>query len=532
MKRLTIIFAVLLTATSIMAEEFKIGKLTFEIETPTTVGLTDADEDITKVFLSDTIGYKGNSYTLTYIGGYAFEGCKSLKSVTIPNCVTSIGDRAFYKCTSLRSIIIPNSVTSIGWEAFGRTALYKDPANWENGALYINNCLIKVDEGFAGHFRIKENTRVIADYAFYSCKSLTSVTIPNSVTSIGLGAFSGCKSLTSVTIPNGVTSIGDIAFWGCKSLKSVTIPNSVTSIGEWAFNKCTSLRSIIIPNSVTRIGWSAFEGTALYNDPANWENGTLYIDDCLIKVEEDFVGHFRIKENTRVISDEAFWGCKSLTSVTIPNSVTTIGDEAFKWCSLLTSVTIPNSVTSIGDRAFGSCSSLTSVTIPNSVTSIGDEAFCYCSSLTSVTIPNSVTSIGEGAFWGCSSLTSMVVASGNSTYDSRDNCNAIIETATNTLIAGCQNTTIPNSVTSIGGYAFEDCSSLTSVRIPNSVTSIGSYAFYGCYSLTSVTIPNSVTSIGDWAFMDCSSLESVTIPNSVTSIGEGAFPKHTKIIRQ
>ena len=355
MKRLTIIFAVLLTATSIMAQTFKIGKLTFEIATPTTVELTDADNDITKVFLSDTIIYKGNSYTLTYIGYEAFRGCSSLTSVTIPNSVTRIGLTAFRGCSSLTSVTIPNSVTRIGLTAF---------------------------EG---------------------CESLTSVTIPNSVTSIEYNAFRDCKSLTSVTIPNSVTRIVGNAFYGCKSLKSVTIPNSVKWIGD-----------------------GAFEGTALYNDPANWENGALYIDNCLIKVEKDFVGHFRIKENTRVIADGAFYGC-----------------------SLLTSVTFPNSVMSIGWWAFRDCESLTSVTIPNSVTRIEEEAFYGCTSLTSVTIPNSVTSIGGRAFEGCSSLTSMVVASGNSTYDSRDNCNAIIETATNTLIAGCQNTTIPNGVTSI-----------------------------------------------------------------------------------
>ena len=337
------------------------------------------------------------------------------------------------------------------------------------------------------YYNITSDTTVEVTYQYQwssdNYAGLTTATIPEtvthnsttySVTSIGNGAFFFCSSLTSITISNSVTSIGEQAFNWCESLTSVTIGNSVTSIGVDAFSGCSSLTSITIPNSVTNIGDWAFSGS-------------------------------------------------SLTSINIPNSVTSIGESTFFLCSSLTSITIPNSVTSIGEGAFSGCSSLTSITIPNSVTSIGRYAFCDCSSLTTITIPNSVTSIGSSAFEGCFSLTSMVVESSNITYDSRENCNAIIETSTNTLIAGCQYTIIPNSVTSIANNAFDGCSSLTSITIPNSVTSIGRYAFQGCSSLTSITIPNSVTSIGDAAFEYCSALTSVTIGNSVTSIGYYAF---------
>ena len=235
------------------------------------------------------------------------------------------------------------------------------------------------------------------------------------------------------------------------------------------------------------------------------------------------ITHIIIPNGVTKIEANSFANCTALTSVEIPNSVTCIDKSAFSGCSSLVSVTIPNSVTSIGEAAFYKCSGLTSVTIPNSVTSIGVQAFSYCTGLTSVTIPNSVTSIGGGAFADCTGLTSIVVENGNIVYDSRNNCNAIIETATNKLVSGCKNTVIPNSVTSIGGRAFCGCSGLTSVTIHNSVTSIEYGAFYRCRGLTSITIPNSVTSIGRVAFCGCSGLTSVTIHNSVTSIEYGAF---------
>ena len=357
---------------------------------------------------------------------------------------------------------------------------------------------------------IEEGVTSIDNYAFDGCGSLTSVTIPNGVTYIGKSAFNGCSGLTSVTIPNSVTRIGSSAFYNCSGLQKVIVPDIAAWCGinflDVPFNNShhiysdenTEITDLVIPNSVTRIGSYAFWGCS----------GLTSVT---------------IPNSVTSIGSLAFLGCSGLTSVTIPNSVTSIGNQAFWNCSGLTSITIPNSVTSIGSMAFRNCSGLTSITIPNSVTSIGSQAFDDCSGLTSVTIGNSVTSIGKYAFSGCSGLASITVAQGNTKYDSRDNCNAIIESASNTLIAGCKTTIIPNGVTSIGSSAFYKCSGLTSVTIPNSVTSIGSEAFARCSGLTSITIPNSVTSIGGYAFINCSNLTSVTIPNSVTSIGYQAF---------
>jgi len=340
----------------------------------------------------------------------------------------------------------------------------------------------------------------ISNYGFQVYSNLISITIPDSVTSIGHGAFRNCFNLTSITISDSVTSIGNSAFEGCTSLTSITIPNSVTSIGDWVFSGCTSLTNITIPNSVTSIGEATFSNCTnltvinvdINNTVFSSEDGVLYNynKSTLISVPAGISGSFSISNSVTSIGDWAFLGCRSLTSITIPDSVTSIGWAAFANCTSLTNITIPDSVTSIGDYAFGGCTSLTSITIPNSVTTIGSSTFNGCTSLTSITIPDSVTSIGIRAFSDCTSLTSI---------------------------------TIPNSVTTIGSSTFNGCTSLTNITIPDSVTSIGIRAFGGCTSLTSITIPNSVTSIGNYAFDNCISLTSITIPNSVTSIGIGAF---------
>ena len=356
----------------------------------------------------------------------------------------------------------------------------------------------------------------MADYEYSSqlpwrsyANAITTVVIEDGVTSIGNYAFSGCSGLTSVEIPTNVTSIGDYAFFECTGLTTVTFDGTPTlvSIGGSAFWG-SGLTTVTIPASVTSIGNNAFQNCgSLATMTVAGEN----------KVYDSRNGcNAIIEKNTNTL----IAGC---INSTIPASVTSIGDEAFNCCSGLTSVTIPAGVTSIGNYAFNSCSGLTSVTIPASVTSIGNYAFDCCSGLTSVTIPASVTSIGEGVFEYCKNLATITVEDGNTVYNSRNGCNAIIETSSNKLIAGCKNTTIPASVTSIGNYAFSGCSGLTSVEIPTNVTSIGDNAFSGCTGLISVTIPANVTSIGDNAFSGCTGLISVTIPASVTSIGVGAF---------
>ena len=368
----------------------------------------------------------------------------------------------------------------------------------------------------------------IGAHAFLGCVKLTSITIPSKLMSIGRYAFAFSR-LISITIPDSVTSIGESAFSNCANLASVTISNSVISIGEGAFSG-SGLTSIVVPDSVANIGEGAFGGcdnlTQIVVEPGNPVYDSRNNCNAIIETATNILiagcKSSIIPNGVTCIGGNAFGWCEDLASIDIPNSVTTIGDDAF--CGTgLTSIIIPDNVTNIGDGAFSCCTKLASIIIPNSVISIGESAFDTCA-LTSIVIPDSVTSIGEGAFGGCN-LRQITVAPGNPTYDSRNNCNAIIETATNTLIAGCQNTVIPNGVTSIGASAFSNCEDLTSIIIPTGVISIGEGAFYGS-GLTSIIIPDGVTSIGELAFEDCESLMSITLPASIEEIGERVLGWH------
>ena len=353
--------------------------------------------------------------SVTSIGRYAFKSCTGLRSITIGNSVKSIDFNAFNGCTGLTSVIIPDSVTSIGDSAFGgcsslqeitlpfigceRYTSTDNKFQYPFGRIfgeskylggikteqyrYHRNSPSPIFDTYYIPASLKKVTVTGCDYiqygAFYNCTRLKSITIGNSVKSIGNSAFYNCTGLTSIIIPDSVTSIGGYAFNSCTGLKSITIGNSVKSIGDSTFANCTGLTSIIIPDSITSIGDYAF-----YNCTG--------------------LKSITIGNSVKSIGDSAFHNCTGLTSIIIPDSVTSIGDYAFYNCTGLTSIKIPDSVTSIRVGAFKSCTGLTSIKIGNSVKSIGDSAFYDCNYLSTITIPKRVTSIGYNAFGNCLKL--------------------------------------------------------------------------------------------------------------------------------
>ena len=559
------------------------GTFYFNPEEGYIAGFAEKD-GVTEVVIPDQI----NGTEVTGIGASAFSGCSSLTKITIPASVTGMGAGAFWGCTGLTSAGPIGGGYNI---EFGWTTEIPDFAFDRCSSL--TKITVPASVTKIGRFTFSECTGLTSagpigggyDYEFgwtteipknaFAGSGLTSVTIPDGITSIGYSAFIGCSSLTSVTIPDGVTSIESNAFYGCSGLTSVTVPGSVTSIGRsvfwgcnnltsagpiggrydyefgWtteipacAFSDCTGLTSAVIPSGITSIGEEAFFGCSLTS---------VTIPDGVTSIGMNaFSGcsmtDLTIPSSIVDMGRNAFSGCRNLTSLTILGSV--IGDGAFENCSALARVTIPGSNTSIGANAFSGCSSLTSAgpigggydyefgwtteipnyafagctgltraTIPDGITKIGTNVFYGCSGLTHVTIPGSVTSISP--FYGCTGLTSAGPIGGGYNYefgwtteipdDAFANCSALTRV------------TLPDSVTKIGGNAFRECTSLTSVNIPDGVTEIGELAFYSCTGLTRITLPDGVTKIGWSAFSGCTGLTYMRIPGSVTEIGTSAF---------
>ena len=507
-------------------------------------------------------------------------GCQN---TFIPNSVASIGFVAFYGCTTLTFIDIPSTVKSIGENAFYNTGI---------DSVYIPAETI-----------VEDRKSVIVDLggAFSSCQNLTNITFAEGIKRIPAGVIAYCLNIRSVHIPSSVTSIGYDAFYWCKSLTSITIPESVTSIEDWAFGGCTSLTSITIPNSVTSIGESAFsycssltsitcEATTpptLGSTVFPSELTTAYIP-CGTKAAYEasdwaqYVGEF-VEEDCEETEEND--GKYTITYTSTDGKAVTLYKTDGFGANIISNtyddtragvITFDAPVTTIGASAFEGCTTLRSIIIPNSVKSIEEDAFAKCSALRDVSISASVTAISTNPFTDCVNLASITVEEGNPVYDSRNDCNAIIETASNTLLVGCKSTIIPEDVKKIGYSAFYGCINLKAITIPASVELIERAAFHntgitsitipanttlqggamvgatiegvfteckelesvsieaglaripsagfcGCTKLSAINIPNTVESIGGMAFFGCSALKSITIPESVTSVEEMAF---------
>ena len=496
--------------------------------------------------------------TVTTIGSYAFRECTGLTEITVPESVTEIGSGAFAGCSGLTEMTIPfvgryasatssSSSTTFGY-IFGTSSSYAGTTGAYNSCggsyyYYIPTTLTTVTVT-GGSF--------IGSNAFQNCTMLTSITLPETITSIGQYAFYNCDGLTSITIPETVTSIGDYAFYDCDSLTSMVIPDSVTSIGSYAFNSCDTLAEVTLPASLTTISPFLFQ-------------------NCIA------LESIELPVGVTTIESYAFYGCSSLAEIVLPDAVTTLGDYAFYGCTAMESVTFGSGITTIGNYVFKNCTSLEEAHVPHSVTSMGTQVFYGCTSLKSATISDSLAAIPSGTFYGCSSLTEIEIPDSIVTIGSEAfrNCLSLlsveiprsVKAIDSNAFSGCEKlvevinkTTLTFTVGDSGygyvayyakevhsgttkliedengfvfyptedsGYLVAYKGSATELVLPDDCNGnpyeIYKYAFYNRSEITSVVIPEGVTAIGTYAFGNCSSLAEITVADSVTSIGASAF---------
>ena len=501
-----------------------------------------------------------------------------VQTYILSDAITSIGDYVFCGCSNVTALNIPNNVTQIG-----------------NGAF--QNCT-RVES-----FTIPESVRTIGNYAFNGCSGISSVAVPN-IANIGANAFGDCSNITSVQFGNNLVSIGDSAFSSCYNMAAVQFPSSLQSIGNYAFYQCNRIPSVEIAGNITSLGEGAFKGCSSLTQVSVNSNAVI---SKAYSATNNFatifglqVSAYTLGDAITAIGDYAFYG-NNISSLTIPSSVTHIGKSAFQGCSAISTVTIPDAVTTIENKTFQGCTSLSSITMPDAITAIKDSAFLNCNSLVISSLPTSLTSLGSSAFSGCSSISSIAFpatlkAIGENAFancigiarmdiddlaiwlgiDFANSLSNPLYYARNLYLNNelVSELAIPNRITELKNWTFNNCSSITSVVIPNTVRAVSPTAFSGCGNIasvewhsknvtdytslnsapfyasrkkvtefvfgeevehvpaylcdgmsgiTSLAFPSYLKSIGDYAFKDLTKIKQINVPNEVTAIGAHAF---------
>lgn len=477
------------------------------------------------VVIPSTVTYDGTTYTVTGIGGAAFNACTDLTSVTIPSTVTTIGSTAFLNATKIAAITIPESVTTISENAFnGCTALKDinctfanvtylgsgafDYTEWykgiPDGLAYIGSNLYRykgklerdttlvIADGTTGisggafsksstnseyilGVTIPESVVSIGDNAFKECSNLESIVIPDAVKTIGNYAFQYCFSLEDVTLGTGLKSIGKYAFQECSSIEELTLPDGIESIGDYAFKQCSSIESITIGASAKSIGKQAFYDCYSLEEITMLSNEVALGDEAFHNT-----GWYDCQPAGVLYMNEQLYGYKGIMpeneQISVKEGTKTISGYAFDGYTNLKAITLPEGLKRIGGYAFRGCKGLTSIALPESLEYIEKNAFQNCTVLESVTIGKNLKGIAEYAFGGCSVLA---------------------------------NPSLPEGLETVGNYAFKDCKAVTSIVFPESVTTIGTYAVQGCTKLKEVTIGSNTESIGSFAFYNCTALTAI-----------------------
>lgn len=473
---------------------------------------------------------------VTKIGAYAISGCDNLSYVSIGNGVTELDSSAFNSCDNLSYITIGKNVTDIRTNfLYNKKLQYisvhqENPAYTtdENGVLYNKDktILLKYPVGSSRKdYTIFDGVKIIGASAFYECKTIESISMPDSLEEIENRAFYRTTALKSIVFGNNLKKIGESAFscysWSSSGLESIVLPNSVEEIGDSAFYQRPDLNTIVIGDAIKRIGINAFYGSKYYSSTENWDEYGLYIGNHLIKADTSISGSHTLKDGTMCIADEAFSNNKNLTVIRMPSSVTHIGNKSFYNCQGLQRVILSEGTKSIGNNAFQECIKLASINIPDSIERIGEYAFNGCDVLTSFVLSetSNLNFLGQNAFRGCVALAEVSLP------------DSLTEISYGLFIAcsSLKNAKLPQNATNMGDAVFYNCTRLETVNIPNGIKNIGKNTFYNCYALSNVIIPETVESIGERAFYENDKLLEIIIPESVKSIDLGAFQNCTNL---